>query len=352
MTAAPDHGIAALPRLSAFEPVHGVIRTTPDDFQVTEELGFEPSGSGPHWYLNVENRGDSTAHVARRLARLFGVAARDVGFSGLKDRHALTRQWFSVPAGGVDPAALAPEPGLRLLAISRNPRKLKRGVHRANRFVIVVRAVATDTATLAATIADEAGRGVPNYFGPQRFGRDNANLALARRLFAGRRLSRAERGFALSAARGWLFNAIAGERVRRGAVGCFVTGDLANLDGRGSVFDPAPGDTGLAARARALDIHPVGTLWGRGGSRLHGEAAALEDSVAAAHADLADGLANSAVAASVRALRLAIRDLRIDPEPGSLTLSFRLARGAYATTVLREWFALEDAARPGGAGPR
>ncbi|MEO0996398.1 MAG: tRNA pseudouridine(13) synthase TruD, partial [Pseudomonadota bacterium] len=124
MTEAPLYDTGDLPRVRASAPVSGVIRSAPDDFQVTEELGFEPSGSGPHWFLYVENRGDSTAYVARRLARLFGVGARDVGYSGLKDRHALTRQWFSVPVGGIDPSSLPPEPGLRLLEIRRNPRKL------------------------------------------------------------------------------------------------------------------------------------------------------------------------------------------------------------------------------------
>lgn len=276
--------------------------------------------------------------MAARLADFAGVSRRQVGYSGLKDRHARTRQWFSVqlPAkASIDWTAFRAE-GVQILEVSANRRKLRRGVHRGNRFRIVLRETAGDAAAVDARLATIGARGVPNYFGEQRFGRDGGNLALAASLFAGRRLVRDRRSLALSAARAWLFNHLLERRVDDGSWETLRPGDCAGLDGSGSVFPvPAP-DEALARRAAVLDVHPTGPLWGRGEAPVSGEIEALERAVAAEHGDFATGLERQGLTHARRALRLAVHDLDWHRTGDALELSFRLTRGAFATAVLRE----------------
>lgn len=316
------------------------IRRTPADFVVVEDPGFEPSGDGEHDFLLIEKTGTNTAWVARQLARIAGVPSRDVGYAGLKDRHALTRQWFSVRRpnrDGTNWQAAAIE-GVQILDVTRNARKLRRGAHRGNRFRIALRAEGIDAtaAELQERVADISRRGVPNYYGEQRFGRDYANIDLARQLFGGRRLPRDQRGHALSAARSLLFNAILAERVRDGTWERLLPGDLANLDGSGSVFAVDAVTPDLDARVRAADVHPTGTLWGDGAPLTRLDAAAIEDGVAERYPDLAAGLLRERVDAASRALRVRVSDLSVTIEADVAWLSFRLPKGAFATTVLSE----------------
>jgi tRNA pseudouridine13 synthase len=177
--------VAELPFAHGGPPVEGRIRVEPGDFRVDEVLGFEPSGAGEHAFLFVEKIGANTEWVARRIAEKAGVAPIAVGYAGLKDRHAVTRQSFSVQLPGRDDpdwSSLA-IPGVRVLAASRHDRKLKRGSHRGNRFRIRVRDVEGDRERVESRIAVIRERGVPNYFGEQRFGRDAGNVDLAREMF-------------------------------------------------------------------------------------------------------------------------------------------------------------------------
>ncbi len=316
------------------------LRQAPEDFQVTEVLGFEPSGDGEHDFLWIEKTGANTAWVARQLAVHAGVPARDVGFAGLKDRHALTRQWFSVRRpnrDGSDWRGLD-VPGVRILDKSRNVRKLRRGAHRANRFRIALRARGIDAcrAALGQRLGSIEAAGVPNYFGEQRFGRDGANLAQARALFAGARLARNARGFAISAARSYLFNAILDRRVRAGLWDRLMAGDVANLDATQSVFDVEVLTPELAARCADFDIHPAATLWGRGAPRSRRDALDFENAAVRDDADLADGLVAARVDAASRALRMRVGNLRIEYGSDVAWLEFRLPRGSFATALLRE----------------
>ena len=168
------------------------IRARPSDFQVVEILGFEPDGSGDHDFLWLEKAAANTDWVARQLARHAGVRTADVGYAGMKDRHAVTRQWFSLPRGrGTDWTSFDVD-GVKILDVRRHHRKLRRGTHKGNAFRIALRS--RDIAGVAGEIDERlstiGARGVPNYFGPQRFGRQGANLDLARRLFGGSRLKR------------------------------------------------------------------------------------------------------------------------------------------------------------------
>ena len=189
--------------------LRGKIRQSASDFAVTEVLGFEPDGNGEHDYLWIEKQDTNTVWLARQLADFAGIAARDVGYAGMKDRHAITQQWFSVRRPGGTPAnwsALQVE-GAEVLQVTRNSRKLRRGAHSGNQFRIVVRsAEELRSEMIEQRIKNIIEHGVPDYFGEQRFGRDGNNLQLAEALFAGKRLNRDKRSIALSSARAWLLS--------------------------------------------------------------------------------------------------------------------------------------------------
>ena len=331
--------VAELPFAHGGPPVEGRMRVEPGDFRVDEVLGFEPTGAGEHAFLFVEKIGANTEWVARRIAEKAGVAPIAVGYAGLKDRHAVTRQSFSVQLPGrADPdwSALA-IPGVRVLAASRHDRKLKRGSHRGNRFRIRVRDVEGDHERVESRIAVIRERGVPNYFGEQRFGRDAGNVDTARALFAGKRLPRVQASMALSAARSLVFNAVLASRVEHASWDCGLEGEVWMLAGTHSIFGPEPWTVDLARRLAAFDIDPTGPLVGAGELRSGARVREIETAAIDAHRDLADGLVAQGLAQQRRALRIAARDLIHEWEPGgSLVVEFRLAAGAFATVVLRE----------------
>ena len=314
------------------------IREVPSDFQVVENLGCELSDSGEHDYLWVEKTAANTDWVARQLARHAGVRAADVGYAGMKDRHAITRQWFSVPRkGGADWASFAAE-GVSILDVRRHQRKLRRGAHSGNTFRIALRTSQADDMRddCDERLAGIAARGVPNYFGPQRFGHDGSNIELARRLFSGARLKRDKRSIAISAARSFLFNEILSARVADGSWDRILPGERVNLDGSGSVFRADVIDEEIERRAAEMDIHPTGTLWGQRSENLPGQIEALEHDATEAHSDLRTGLERLGAKAGHRALRLRVADLSWEFADGALWLDFQLPAGGFATTVLRE----------------
>lgn len=314
------------------------IRDRPSDFQVAENLGFEFSGSGEHDYLWVQKTAANTDWVARQLARHARVRPADVGYAGMKDRHAITRQWFSVPGRGVADWASFGADGVVILDVRRHHRKLRRGAHTSNAFRIALRTpdVSRMRQRVDERLASIAARGVPNYFGPQRFGHEGANLDLAQRLFAGARLRRDKRSIAISAARSALFNQILSARVADGSWECILPGELVNLDGSGSVFRAAEIDETIERRAAELDLHPTGTLWGLRREISHGDVAALEHDATNASADLRVGLEGLGIKAAHRPLRLRVSDLSWDIEEDALWLDFTLPAGGFATAVLRE----------------
>lgn len=332
------------PRVYGAPLCAGRLRTQPEDFLVEEHLGFAPAGAGQHVLLKVRKRDANTAWVARQLALVCGCRAADVGYAGLKDRHAVAVQWFTVPQSRLacEDWTLVRSGEYEVLEAHRHSRKLPRGALAGNGFVIRVRGVDTDDARVASRLASIGTRGVPNYFGPQRFGRDAANLE---RVSSGlRALPPAERGFVLSAARSLLFNAVLAERVAEGSWEHLEPGDLASLDGRASFFPVAAADDTLAARCARLEIHPTGPLWGRGAPPSGGRVLELERRIAARFPTECELVAAAGMEQERRSLRLAVRDLRWHREPEApdcILLEFRLSRGAYATAMLRELFALE-----------
>ena len=318
---------------------HGVplfaadIRSKPEDFQVSEELGYAFSGEGEHDYLWIEKIGANTEWVARQLARHAGVPAKDIGYSGLKDRHAVTQQWFSIPRWHAPDWQALDLEGVRVLDVQRHHRKLRRGAHKANAFRILLRGenLSGHSAALEQRLRVIREQGVPNYFGEQRFGRDGNNLELADLFAAGKRLPRHKRSIAISTMRSLVFNEQLDERVRAGTWNQVLAGDKANLDGTNSVFEVETVAEDLLRRCQALDIHPAGELIGDG-------------STLGPDAWLA-ALAKARVEPGTRSLRLRVGDLAWDIAEDTVELSFRLGRGAFATVVLRELATVEDASR-------
>lgn len=320
----------------------GVARSVPEDFQVDEIPAFTPSGEGEHVLLHLRKRGRNTEDVARQLASLCHVPMVAVGYAGLKDRDAVTSQWFSVQLPGKTPEPdwqRLESPELQLLDRVRHHKKIRRGVLAGNRFILTLRQWRDphhETETRLARIAEQ---GVPNYFGPQRFGHANHNLHQALALFRGqrRKLSRHKRGLYLSAARSFLFNTWLADRVRQGNWDRLEVGDVAQLDGSHSVFPVTEVDSSLTSRLREQDLHPTGPLWGRGTSMAQGTALAGEESLAREFPEFCQGLEAAGMEAERRPTRLKVTEpMWESPAPDEFRLSFTLPPGGYATTVLRE----------------
>lgn len=324
-------------------PLPGDYRMTAEDFVVEEALGFAPEGGGEHLWLWVEKRHLTTAAVARELARACEVSPRSVGYAGMKDRVAVTRQWFSVHLPGREaPENLAERlQGLEvaLLEQRRHPRKLKRGVHRGNRFRLRVIGQAAVDGGLQARWQTLQEQGVPNYFGPQRFGPQGRNLQRAIAVLERGWRKRDDRdGMLLSAARSYLFNQQLAARIEEGSWIRPLPGDVVMLDGSESQF-VVEADADLAEleeRAARLDLHPAGVLWGVGGSRALGAAAQHEARLVQRYPALCGGLAAAGVRLARRPLRVRIKEATLSVEEDQARFEFTLPKGAFATAVLRE----------------
>ena len=311
------------------------IRRQPKDFIVIEQLGFEPSGDGEHDLVCIEKTMRTTPDVSNELAKFAGVAPRDVGYSGLKDRNAVTTQWFSVPRRQATAWSQLDVSGIRVLQADRHQKKLRRGTHRRNEFRLRLSKVDADRDALNERLSAIAAEGVPNYFGEQRFGRAGGNLDLADRLFGGQKLRRSARGFAISAARSAIFNDILAARLADATWDRLLVGDVANLDGTRSVFPVASLDDDLISRCAGADVHPTGPLWGDAAPSTQGEVRQLEHRCASVRASFADGLTRTAKE-DRRPLRARVIGLSWSWQDDELLLEFCLGRGSYATSVLFE----------------
>lgn len=300
----------------------------------------EPDGEGEHLLVHVEKRDSNTVWVAGMLARLAGVSRMDVSYAGLKDRHAVTRQWFSIRLAG------KPEPDwrtvdsaeFRVLDSARHGRKLRVGALRGNRFRIRVRAFDGDEAALQATLETIRRDGVPNYFGEQRFGTDDANLGSARALFNGelKRVKREKRGFYLSAVRSLLFNKVLAARVNAANWNRPLAGERMMLAGTRSSFLADRIDDEIVRRQREMDIHTSGPLWGRGEQMVSDEVEELESAVLLPEQFWREGLERFGLQMERRALRITVSDLTWDRQGDLLELGFSLPKGCFATALLRE----------------
>ena len=281
-----------------------------------------------------------------KAARHAGLPPRSVSYAGLKDRHALTRQWFSVhsPRGGTDWTALD-DPEIRILEVRRNRRKLQRGALTGNRFRIRVRAMQGDGDRIGERVASIHQRGVPNYFAEQRFGREDGNLKQAHALFCGQIGStpRHLRGLYLSAARAQLFNEVLADRVENGDWDGCLPGDRLMLDGSRSNFLATEIDEAIRRRCAEGDVHPTGPLWGAGDPLSAGAVVERELAVLAGFSAWQQGLAGQGLNQERRALRVIPRELSHElAKETVLDLGFFLPAGSYATAVLREIFDYQD----------
>lgn len=316
-----DAQYTTLPQWPNAYPISGASATLKrlnEDFIVTELPLQLPSGEGEHLWLDVEKNGANTAFVAQQLAEAAGVQERDVGYAGLKDRYALTRQWFSIylPKGETPDLTQLQHPEFKVLSQSRHVKKLRPGDLQGNRFRIVLRDVSGDRDAIEANLKAVASQGVPNYFGAQRFGHDGGNVEQGRAMLAReiRVRNPKKKGLYLSAVRSFVFNEVLALRIQQGLWGKTLPGDVMDEAGQ-----------------------PTGPLWGRGRVSSTDQAQALEMGVAERHAALCDGMEHAGLDQERRALVASPADMTWEwPQAQQLVLTFTLPAGNYATSVLNE----------------
>jgi len=341
----------ATPPLSA-----AVLRGSPEDFVVEEQMPYALAGSGEHLWVKLRKRGFNSEQVAKQLARTAGVTRREVGYAGMKDRHAVTVQWFSLHlAGRADPDWSVLPDGMTALESVRHSRKLKTGALSGNRFIIILRDCQGEQDAVLRRGEEIRTHGVPNYFGEQRFGHGGGNVAAARAMFAGSRNARDRKqgGIYLSAARSLLFNEVLARRVTTSTWDQALDGDALILNGSRSFFVPEAVDETIRRRLAEGDVHPSGPLWGRGELPTHSSARELEQSVAAGHADLVHGLEAAGLEQERRALRVIPQEFSAAwQDATTVCVTFALPPGSYATVLLRELADYRDAAAfAGGEEP-
>ncbi len=316
-----DARYATLPQWPCAYPASGAsanLKLLNEDFIVTELPLQLPSGQGEHIWLDIEKNGANTAFIAQQLAEAANVQEKDVGYAGLKDRYAITRQWFSIylPKGETPDLTLLQHPEFKVLSQSRHVKKLRPGDLQGNRFRIVLRDVTGDRDAIEANLQAVASDGVPNYFGAQRFGHDGGNVEQGRAMLAReiRVRNPKKKGIYLSAVRSFVFNEVLALRIQRGLWDKTLPGDVMDEAGR-----------------------PTGPLWGRGRVITTDQAQALENGVAERHAILCDGMEHAGLDQERRALVASPVGMSWQwPQANQLLLTFSLPAGNYATSVLKE----------------
>ena len=305
----------------------GLLKRENADFKVDEIPLAQPCGEGEHVWLHIEKNGANTAWIAKKLAELAGVKEMDVGYAGMKDRNAITRQWFSIYLPRVEAPDFSQlnDDEMTVLSQTRHSKKLRRGDLLGNRFTIRLRQVEGDPAAVEQNLQRIREQGVPNYFGEQRFGHGGGNIESGRDMLAGkfRVKNRNKKSIYLSAVRSLIFNDVVAERIQRGLWGKGLSGDV--MDDAGQ---------------------PTAPLWGRGRLASTAEALALEEQVAAQHADLCDGLEHAGLKQERRALAALPANMTWEwqesPAGRDLVLTFSLPAGYYATSLIREVMQAEE----------
>lgn len=331
------------------EPLcRGLIREKYDDFYVEEVLSFAPSGSGEHAMFWVEKRGANTEWVAKQLARHCGVGPAKASWAGLKDRHAVTKQWIGVHLPGVKGIDTYPEhEQFRVLEHRFNNRKLRTGAISRNLFRLRLRYIqyanGVNQEALEQRLSQIRSQGVPNYFGVQRFGHHNLDRAQAMLVDGVMPRKRMDQTMAISAARSYLFNHVLSQRLSQGLWHSLMNGDAIALDQSRSHFNvntETLADT--LKRIESHDCHPSAPLVGMG-STVTDDAEQWETECLQTHQQWYDGLKRLKVQAARRAARVVLQDFTWQWQDDDLVLSFALPSGAFATAVLREFIDVDDA---------
>lgn len=344
--------------------INATLKQSLSDFQVTEVLSFEPSGNGEHTFLYIEKTGLNTAFVAEELAKFAKIPLRAVSYAGRKDKYATTRQWFGVYFGGkqqasrksavvkpsdIDWSALMLD-GMRILKITKNDKKLRLGAIKENQFAIVLRQLSQfDAAKLAQRIDSSAAKGVPNYFGNQRFGeliksdgsvQLGGNLALAEKLVNGEDIrNRNKKSMAISALRSWLFNHFVSQRLQHTEYLQLLDGDALSLSGNNSFFihhENQPESQQTHARITQRDINITAPLWGKGEIDSKAQAHTFETTIAKQHSEVCEALAALGLEQQRRPVLVYPQALQYEIQNDTLSISFNLPSGCFATSVIRE----------------
>ena len=343
-----------------FNYLHGkptataLLRSSMSDFKVYEILPYLPCGQGEHLYIQLRKTGANTNYVARELAKYFKVKESVVSYAGLKDRFAITEQWFGVHLAGkkqfkvADFSDLAID-GVEVLSVKRHNKKLRIGSLQGNRFELILRNV-SQVKELMQRWQQIITLGVPNYFGEQRFGINGGNLPKALELFAGANVKdKKKRGMYLSAARSFIFNSIISTRIEQGFFNQLIAGDACMLKGSQSVFKTDVITDELTQRLAEHDIDITASMWGAGELMTQCDALALEQSVGNQSAEFCEGLARLGLKQERRNIRLipsdadfSISNNENSNDDGSVFLRFTLPAGSYATTVLKELVDYKD----------
>ena len=328
--------------------IGGALRAAPDHFIVDEAPLYAPQGDGQHLYVNITKVGLTTKEVQSQLARVLGLNRDDVGFAGMKDKHARTTQTFSLSVGH-QPPAYADEAAQKIAAnvpvtvnwaaFHRN--KLRLGHLLGNRFQIVVSELAIEVADALqraeAIFAAIGQRGLPNYFGPQRLGANGHNVSEGLAVLRGDAVKRDKwlRRFLLSAYQSYLCNRYLARRVETGCFDELLAGDVAKKYATGGMFDVVD----LAAerpRYAAQEISFTAPIFGAAMWHAQGASGELEQAILAEAGVTLDDFARVRVEGTRRLGRLLVSDLRVVAHAEGILVSFFLPKGAFATTVLRE----------------
>lgn len=333
--------VSTLPYAYGGSAGQGMIKDKPDNFKVNECLSFEPSGSGEHVFLYIQKTDLNTEDVVKQLAKYADVPRRSVSYAGMKDRYAVTRQWFSVQLPGKTGPDwdLMEQSNIQVLQATRHLRKLKRGSIKLNDFEIVLNDLVIDKKLLEQNLDNIRTSGVPNYFMEQRFGYACQNLSRVYALFAsGEKFkNKKTRGIFLSSARSYLFNQVLASRVVDQTWNKGLSGDIFILDGSRQFFqeDVLPADTQV--RLDEHDIHCSGPLFGTTDQPVEQDAGQIEQKVFDDNNVFCKGLLDHKLESSRRALRVVPQNLIHEwLSPNSMKLSFSLPSGSYATAVIRE----------------
>jgi tRNA pseudouridine13 synthase len=327
----------------------GLLRSQMSDFKVFEKLPFSPIGEGEHMFIKIRKTGANTVFVARELAKYFEVKEGLVSYAGLKDRFAVAEQWFGVHVPGKQTYDLSDLviDGVEVLEYQRHNKKLRTGALTGNNFELILRNISS-VEKLVQRWQKVITKGVPNYFGEQRFGIDGGNIDRALSLFSGSKVKdKKKRGMYLSAARSYIFNSMINERINQSLFETVIEGDVLMLAGTQSVFHVDSVDEAVKQRLVEKDVDITASMWGAGELMTTSAALALEQSVAEQHSEFAQGLPKFGLKQERRRIRLNISDTDIVVLPSEsnqvdVKISFFLPAGCYATTVLRELLTYQD----------
>ena len=328
-----------LPFLSTDLPgLGGRIKARPEHFVVEEIPLYESSGQGPHLYLTIRRSGLTTRQMVDDLARRFKLPSASIGYAGLKDKQAVTTQTFSLAVSLDDAEAMnrAQDAPWEIISVSRHQNKLKVGHLLGNRFTVVLSEARRGPAEASAIAERLKISGIPNYFGEQRFGEAGDNPAEALKLLKAGRKGRGWRDkFLMSALQSLIYNYYLSLRINRGFFGTVLTGDICKKYATGGLFTSEDGAV-ETERLAAGELSHTGPIFGSKMMRAAGAAGELE-SEALAGLELSEEEAARTGSGDRRLNRLLIPDLGVTESEEGLVFTFALPKGAYATSVMREF---------------